>query len=192
MNNTYLTTAVLRRECGISIWGCLYRRSLFVDNGIRSIEGIAMGEDYAIKPMLTYYMKRIGHLPCPFYVYRQTSSTSHSNNFKLSYIDDLRACIDGFYRFFRQRPDYREYEEAIKIGEILSKEQCIRWWYDQDGSREVFERINRLFPYVDFAKTYLKSSRYRRYRLAARDKMWMLKTMLYLRDLRRSILHREK
>lgn len=178
LNYKKLTNIIIVRGTYLSIWGGLYRKSLFIDHNIRSLENISMGEDYAIKPRLTYYMKKIGHIQQPFYVYRQENNTSITKRFKSSHIDDLRICIDGFYDFFKDKPDYSEYEESIKVAEIRCKVQCLQWWCYFEGTNADFEKINRVFPFVPFAWKYLRLSEYVLYLLAGYNMKKILKMLL--------------
>lgn len=141
-----LTRNIIKRELSLSIWGCLYKKKTFTDNNIRSLENVSMGEDYAIKPRLTYYAKKIGYLHQPFYCYRQENTNSITKKFKSKHIDDLRTCIDGFTDFFSTKPDYEDYKEAIRIGEFRCKIQCLRLWASMQGDNKDFDKIQTLFP----------------------------------------------
>lgn len=141
-----LTQNIVKREFSLSIWGCLYKKQLFIDNNIRSLENVSMGEDYAIKPRLTYYAKKVGYLHQPFYCYRQENTNSITKKFKSKHIDDLRTCINGLVDFFSIKPDYEEYKEAIRIGEFRCKIQCLRLWAAMQGKDEDFDKIQNMFP----------------------------------------------
>lgn len=146
LNPVELTKKILQRETYLSLCGGLYKRALFMDNGIRSLEQVSMGEDYAIKPRLTYYAKKIGYLSQPFYCYRQENIKSITKNFRSKHIDDLRTCIDEFIGFFSTKPDYEEYKDAIRIGEYRCKIQCLRLWASMHGEEKDFYKIQSLFP----------------------------------------------
>lgn len=141
-----LTKEILKRQTYMSLCGGLYRKTLFVDNHIRSIENISMGEDYAIKPRLVYYSKVIAYVNQPYYCYRQENTDAITKKFKSSQIEDLRRCIDGFYEFFGSKADFNEYEDAIQIAEIRCKVLAVKSWAFFKGTKKDFKMINELFP----------------------------------------------
>lgn len=183
LNNIILTRKVIMRETYLSIWGCLYKRNLFILNNIRSIESISMGEDYAIKPKLTYFMKIIEHIHEPFYCYRQNNTSSITNTFKEKHISDLKQCINEFNYFFKSKPDYNKYKEAIKIAEIRCKVQCLQWWGYANGSNKDFSTINSLFNNYRNSNSYLKKTEFLLYKLAAYNCPQLIKAIIAIRKL---------
>lgn len=152
-----LTKSIILRQGPINLSGALYKRSLFVNHNIRSIDGISFGEDYAIKPKLTYHMKRIGHIAKSFYCYRQENDGSMCKNYKLFYIENLHQCIEGFYDFFSKKPDFELYREAIDIAAIRCKIDLMRWWALDIGSDEVYLKIDNTFSGLKYHSGYLKA-----------------------------------
>lgn len=177
LNSRDLTKKILMWKVALTIWGCLYKRSLFMDHNIRSLTNVSMGEDYAIKPRLTYFAKKIGFIDKPFYCYRQENNNSISKNFKSTHIDNLRTCIDGFIEFFSTKPDYNEYRDAIKIGEFRCKIQCLRLWACQQGKDGDFDKIQTMFPNevkMKFSFTDLVIYQLSKYRLKFLMKLCMV------------------
>ena len=133
---------ILRRDCAVCVCGGLYRRSLYMDNGIRAIEGLNYGEDYVTKPRLVYYANRISYLPEALYNYVQCNESSYTKNVNMSSIHNvLRAC-DILCNFFRNKPqiNYELIENEIKVrNKVFLLEYC----YPKDR-KFVYE----LFPEV--------------------------------------------
>ena len=146
LNSKQLTKSILSRNAPMSLCGGLYRKSIFINNNIRSVVGISMGEDYAIKPYLTYFMNKISHHKFPYYCYRQDNSNSITKSFKISHVLDLRKCIDGFYKFFQMKPDYMDFKESIEIGEIRCKIECLRLWLHSKSTKDDYNFILKQFP----------------------------------------------
>ena len=145
--NAYdLTKLTILREAPMSLCGCLYKRSLFMKYNIRSIESISLGEDYAIKPRLTYFMNKISHVSQPYYCYRQDNANSITTNFKESHIDDLGHCIQGFYDFFSDKREYAEIEPLIKVATVKCRVERLTVWSCSQGSLSGFNKILATFP----------------------------------------------
>lgn len=118
---------ILRRDCAVCVCGGLYRRSLYMDNGIRAIDGLNYGEDYVTKPRLVYYANRISYLPEALYNYVQYNVSSYTKNVNMSSIHNvLRAC-DILCDFFRDKPqvNYELIENEIKVrNKVFLLEYC--------------------------------------------------------------------
>lgn len=147
LDSKLLTKKIIERDTLLSLCGGLYRKAIFIENNIRSFEHISMGEDYAIKPMLSYCSRTIRHVSIPFYCYRQDNDNSITKTFKLKHIEDLKQCVQGFYEFFLSQNDYNEYKESLLISELKCKIQSLKWWCINNGNSDDLKRINFLFPH---------------------------------------------
>lgn len=63
-----------------SIWRRLIRRSLLVDNHIRCVEGLNMGEDIQVTPRLCYYAQKISWIDDVVYHYNMMNESSYVNS----------------------------------------------------------------------------------------------------------------
>ncbi|MDO4512227.1 MAG: glycosyltransferase family 2 protein [Bacteroidales bacterium] len=78
-NVTYLKLMLCQNIVFNRIWGRLYRRSLFTQGGINSVEGINYGEDYVVVPRLLLGAKR-ACLDEAVYAYRDDNATSYTHS----------------------------------------------------------------------------------------------------------------
>lgn len=72
--------SLIKKEISVGVWGKLYRTSLYTDNKVSVKEGINMGEDYQVTPILAYYAKRIATLQIPLYHYNLLNEQSYVNS----------------------------------------------------------------------------------------------------------------
>lgn len=82
------------------IWGRLIRRSLYVNNQITVKEGINMGEDIQVIPILTYYAKIINFVQVPIYYYDCTFEGSYTNMYSKEKLNQDWDSLDIACDFF--------------------------------------------------------------------------------------------
>lgn len=92
----YTTSEAALRHmmCGTmrwNLWLFLVRRSLYMENGIRFIEGMNMGEDMMVMMKLFVCAKKVGMLHHPFYHYRQSNTSSLTKIYSQEHIEQV-AC----------------------------------------------------------------------------------------------------
>jgi glycosyltransferase involved in cell wall biosynthesis len=137
-------------EC--SIWRRLIRKSLFVDNKIRCIEGINMGEDIQVTLRLCYYAKRISWIDDVVYHYNLMNSNSYvhsgTNPCKLeeNYFESMRSWNVN-RKFFKNKGDellFIQLEKNVCFyafnGMILSA---------QNGHKERFDKFKKCFKSIN-------------------------------------------
>ncbi len=99
-----MTLALLKPIQPTHVWGRLIRKSLYVDNNIKALEGVDFEEDWQVIPILTYYTDRVDVVDNNLYHYNLERSNSYMNvfhsSFNINYCkQDLRA-IDHLKFFF--------------------------------------------------------------------------------------------
>ena len=125
-NNPFeYTCQLLTYKNSVCVCGKLFRRLLFVENGIRFIEGLNFGEDYVTSPRISYYAKSISHCPDIYYDYVQYNTLSYSNNYKPKNIDDLIMAVDLLYNFFNDKGDFLKYQESLGVASLINKTKLI-------------------------------------------------------------------
>lgn len=107
---------VLARKNSNSIWAKLIRRSLYVDNSIKCIEGCNQGEDFQIVPLLLYYAKRIVNLTEPLYYYDCSNEGAYSNSFTISKHDQNWESMNVVKSFFENKGS--DYKYAVDCGRL--------------------------------------------------------------------------
>lgn len=111
--------AVLARKNSNSIWAKLIRRTLYVDNDIKCIEGCNQGEDFQIVPILLYYAKRIVNLQEPLYYYDCSNEGAYSNSFTISKHDQNWDSMNSVKSFFEYKgPAYRYAVDCGRMRQI--------------------------------------------------------------------------
>ena len=94
----YTTPAKALRNmmCGImrwNLWLFLVRRSLYVENKIRFIEGMNMGEDMMVMIKLFVCAKKVGIIHIPFYHYRQGNLSSLTKTYSQKHIEQVAGNV---------------------------------------------------------------------------------------------------
>lgn len=79
----------------VAIWNRLIRSSLYLDYGIRCVEGIDAGEDLMISPRLVYYSQKVASCNSITYHYDRSNAFSYVNTLPHSWdmqLQLIRAC----------------------------------------------------------------------------------------------------
>lgn len=108
--------AVLSRKESNSIWAKLIRRSLYVDNQIKCLEGSNQGEDFQVVPVLLYYAKKTVNLSEPLYYYDCFNDGSYSNSFTNGKYDQNWNSMNVVRDFFNDKGP--SYVYAVDSGRI--------------------------------------------------------------------------
>lgn len=108
---------ILRRNYKSVIWSLLIRTSLYTDNDIKVVEGINMGEDYQVSPLLFYFAKKIVSIDDFLYFYIKNDN-SYTSSFNIEKAKQSLKSVDILKHFFKGKGV--EYEEAIIQGETLT------------------------------------------------------------------------
>ena len=95
-----LSLLLLSRKVPLGVAGKLIRKSLYVDNRIKTIEGINMGEDYQITPRLAFFAKRVATLNRYIYNYDCTNEQSITASFNINKTYQVFAALDVLHSFF--------------------------------------------------------------------------------------------
>lgn len=95
-----LAMNMLEKKAPHQLCGHLIRRSLYVDNGIKAVEGLNWSEDFQVMPRLAYYANRVSTLHEALYFYDRTTEDSYSNNYNISSFQqswEVSKIIDSFF-----------------------------------------------------------------------------------------------
>lgn len=142
---TEYVNKIIRRECVVCVCGGLYRRSLYMNYGIRAIEGLNMGEDYVTKPRLLYNAQKAIYIDEPFYHYRHTNEESYTKNFKEKHIIDLSLALSVLHDYFKNVPNSVDYRDTLRVGTLRTK--AILWidWALSGGNKKLIDKIRNLY-----------------------------------------------
>lgn len=134
---------VIERRISPSICGAVYKKKLYLDNNIKAIDNLFMGEDYVTKPRLLYFANDIKFLKENLYFYNEPIS----RNIKEKDIEDLVNCIKILKDFFYTKNDYNIFENSLKKATTITKvTSLIQWALSKDKNLKVFNKINNGFP----------------------------------------------
>ncbi len=95
-----------------SVWSKLYRRSIFVDNDLKWIEGINLWEDLLISTKFLCYADKVVHIPQAYvhYIQNEGSICSVASPAKLQNVIDTISELD---KFFNERGFIESVREAF-------------------------------------------------------------------------------
>lgn len=111
-----MTTALIGRQTAVNIWGRLIKRSLYTKNGIKATEGVNMGEDYSVIPLLSYNTKQILNLSRPLYHYDCTNTSSYTNVFSQKNAEQTWRAYSILENYFGDKCD--TYKMALDYGKV--------------------------------------------------------------------------
>ena len=99
------------------IWARLIRRSLYIEHGITSVEGINMAEDLALTPRLIHAATSVSYVKESAYYYRDDSSAStFANQLSRKHIISLLKANQELWVYFREKDVEGKFLFALEIG----------------------------------------------------------------------------
>lgn len=137
----YINKLILR-ETAVCVCGAMYKRSLYLDNGINAIEGLNMGEDYVTKPRLVYFSDKIASLNIPLYNYVHYNESSYTNTCNAKTIENLYRALEILKSFFTERND-NSYSESLLKADTLQTILLIKLWGSTKSHKSDLDLISR-------------------------------------------------
>lgn len=151
-----------------SIWGKLFRSRFYKGSGVRSVEGLNQGEDYATVPRLIYYANKIAKVDVPLYNYVQYNAAAYTRNITEKSIRDMVRADEVLSAFFHDIAG-EKYEKELRIAMLRTKLALFKM-----GDRKMYRHISSLYPRLEREagaclsltdRLLLKMARYKCYRL---------------------------
>ncbi len=115
-NNESFVAAVLKGHSYPVVWNKLIRTSLYKEHQIRCLDGINMGEDLQVTPLLYYYAKKIEVLEACLYHYNMANSNAYTKSFSVDKKDQAWETIIYISDFFSNKG--RNYERLLAISRV--------------------------------------------------------------------------
>lgn len=137
----YINRLILR-ETAVCVCGAMYKKSLYLDNGINAIEGLNMGEDYVTKPRLAYFADKIVSLNVPLYNYVHYNESSYTNTCNAKTVENLYRALEILTAFFAERGD-RTYSESLLKADTLQTILLIKLWSSTKSKKSDLDLISR-------------------------------------------------
>lgn len=108
------------------IWGRIYRRALFTEGGINSVEGINYGEDYVVVPRLILGAKR-ACLDEAVYAYRDDNATSYTHSINEKHNRSLYKAHAIVNEYFTQHDTHGTYRTAMQMAMLAMVRHARRY-----------------------------------------------------------------
>ena len=112
--------ALLDKSIFCNIWGRLIKKSLFVVNGIKCIEGANMGEDFCQITKLMYFANKVSYVNEPLYNYNCMNSGGYTINYSYNHIVQVWKNYDDVCAFFRNKEEVYRSDTPDEIVKELS------------------------------------------------------------------------
>ena len=133
----YIRRLILHTE-KCAHWNKFYKRSLFVNFGIRADEQIRLADDYAVTPRLLYCAERVVMYHAPLYFYETRNQSSYMHNLSRAAIESQHHADEILMAFFADKP---EFADIVAILPQRSMTSLIKN-SDRDGWPTVIEVYN--------------------------------------------------
>lgn len=134
---------LLHKSVPPSIWGKLFSVSFYKASGVRSIEGLNHGEDYATVPRLVYYARKVVKIDVPLYNYVQSNTTAYTKNITEKSVQSMVWAEDVLMNFFRKVAG-TAYDKELEIAKLRTKLTLFKM-----GNRKIYAFVNSLYPELD-------------------------------------------
>lgn len=135
--------SLLKRERPVCVCGGLYKRSLYVDNGVAAVEGLNFGEDYSTKPRIMYYAQKVEFIDEPLYNYTHYNEGAYTQSFKPSIVNDLARAVKVLSDFFADKGE--DWRDAVRLTALKSQIEMLLAWGLHNGDMQSWQRIRALY-----------------------------------------------
>ena len=157
-NGEELFTKMAYGVCRWNLWLFLVRRSLYLDNNIRFIEGVNMGEDMMVMLKIALCANKVSVIHRPLYHYVQTNANAISKDIK-PYIGQIKDNVSEVEQYIvgRYGNKYDSILQQLKLSlklpllissDTSSYKQWLEWWPETnektDGNPELSFRTRML------------------------------------------------
>ena len=132
-----------------SVWNKLFKKKLYIENNISTIEGINLGEDLITTPKLLYYSKNVSKVEIPLYHYLQTNSNSYTKNYTEKNINNVEDVLKELTSFFKNKEDFYLFEQSLLEGKLKKKIELI---FNSD--EEYWNELFKIFPEANKLKDF--------------------------------------
>lgn len=132
---------ILLHTTPASIWNKIYKTSFYKTSGIRSIEGVNHGEDYAVVPRLLHKADSISVQNEPLYNYNLTNTGSYTQNITLQSIKTIHKAFEINFEYFTAATDADVYSNVLQVLPLRSMLALIK-----KAKKENYIDILGLYP----------------------------------------------
>ncbi|MGN1221354.1 MAG: glycosyltransferase family 2 protein [Candidatus Cryptobacteroides sp.] len=107
-----------------TIWGSIAKRSIYIDNKLKSPEKISYCEDFHLIVRLCHFANKIVNVHRPFYHYRYRPTSIMSNMSRKTEADEQWAYQDTI-RFFKEQGVYEDYRKVMSWRVLKSAQELL-------------------------------------------------------------------
>ncbi len=152
--------ALIKNKCGISIWGKLVKKDIFIENNIKFPENIFMGEDLLTSLKLVFFSKKIGKLNKAFYNYVQHENQGTKIKKRTERYNELFILCKKIEKFLKEQNVFFLYKDLF-YGRIfkMCREMLIRKYKNTEIYRELKKYL------LENKKEIFNSSEYKKLKL---------------------------
>ena len=133
-------------------WNKFYRRSLFVNYGIRADEQIRLADDYAVTPRILYCAENIVVLHEPLYFYETTNQSSYVHNLSRAAIESQHRADGILTEFFADKLEYADIVDVLpqrSMTSLIKNTDTEGWKLIKDVYRECLSCPSRKMDLVN-------------------------------------------
>lgn len=134
-------SGILQHAIPGSVWNKFFSAKFYRNSGIRSVEGLNYGEDYAIIPRLLHKAKTIHIFNEPLYNYNLINQSSYTHNINKTSIANIRLAYQLNVDYFVVTNDKELYGDTILILPFRSMLSLIK-----NAHKERYNDIVTSFP----------------------------------------------
>lgn len=121
------------------VWNLLVKKTVYEDNGLRSLETISFCEDFNLSTKLFLCSERIVQLPKALHNYNQLNVSSIMHNFSSKHMqDEIRGCLD-LIEYCDVKGVLDEYDQVLGYRLLKAKKEYAL-------HRETFDLYLSLYP----------------------------------------------
>ena len=166
-----------------NIWARLIRKSVYTTNGIDSVEGIDMAEDYALTPRLIHAAHSIAFCDKAVYVYRLGSATSTFGAFmKPRHIISFLSANETVRQYIQACKDRDRYQYALETGLLNTFQKAFAAGFSKEQILEVMPHTPQLILFRICNLLFAHKLSERLLRLTYLAVKWCYKRILRIRD----------
>lgn len=131
---------LLKKKAQPSIWGKLFTRDIYIRSGIKAVDGLNYGEDFAVLPRLVYNANYIIKLDKPLYNYILYNEAAYTKNISIKSINDMVWANEILETFFSAIPEKDKYRELLILSKLRTQIYFLKY-----SDKELWEYIVNIY-----------------------------------------------
>ena len=167
---------LIKNRCGISIWGKLVKKDIFIENNIKFPENIFMGEDLLTSLKLVFFSKKIGKLNKAFYNYVQHENQGTKILKKEKAYEDLFYLYMEIESFLKKQNIFFNYKDVF-YSRIF--QMCRSILKNKYKNVKIYNRLKKYL--LENKKEIFNSSEYKRQKLIKKLRFHLKNKIFYIK-----------